>query len=378
MHVCKICNKDCESTRKLSYHLHLHNITPENYYRRFYLKPGEDLCENCGKPLQFKKLTKPFGKTCSKECFSKNKLTKERRGKTNIKKFGTENPFSSEKVKEQIKNTLYENYGGIGLQSTIIKDKAINTNLEKYGVDNPWKSKQIIENLKQNRLNKVEQFEKDNNCTEKQKLINEFGASWLSIEDTLDCIWLDNNHKFIMNYEISKIEELGPKYCRHALNDLEIEIFEFVKSICYDNIRQNDRKVLDGKELDLYIPKLKLGIEIDGDYWHSNIFKANDFHYNKSNLCRNKGIRLIHIQESLWKNNKDLYKVYLTKIFKNRNYYEIESQFNDCITLNYNFGLPQSIDNYELYTFSGPIKLNVTNYNVYGCGNAIYNKKKGN
>ena len=374
MEICKICNKDCETTRKLSYHLKQHNITPEQYYRQFYLKPGEDICENCGKPLKFIKLTRPFGKTCSRECFGKNKLTRERRNKTNLEKFGFENPYSSDKVKQKIKDTLITKYGGIGLGSDIIKQKIISTNIDTYGVDNPWKAKIVIDELKANMKTKIQQFELDNDCTERQTLINQYGASWLSIENELDCIWLDNNHKFIKNYEIPKIVSLGPKYCRHALNNLEVDIFNYIKSIYFDKIRQNDRKLLDGKELDIYLPKLKLGIEIDGDYWHSDIFKENDFHYNKSNLCLDKGIRLVHIQEYFWKTNPDLYKSYIQQLIHNRNYFEPIIK-DDCISLDYNFGLPDNIDNYELYQFSGPIKLDIINYNIYGCGNAIYKKK---
>lgn len=54
MHICKICNIDCLTTRKLSYHIkNQHNISSEEYYRKYYLKSKEDLCENCGKFLPF-------------------------------------------------------------------------------------------------------------------------------------------------------------------------------------------------------------------------------------------------------------------------------------------------------------------------------------
>ena len=377
--ICKICSYNCITIRKLSNHIkNQHNVTPEQYYRQYYIISGEDICENCGKPLKFIKLTKPFMKTCSKKCFGQNQLTKKRRNQTNIKRFGTENPYQSEQVKQKIKDTINKKYGGLGLSSTIIRNKIISTNLKRYGTNNPWKSKSIINKLKVNKLNKIKQFEIDNDCTEKQELINQYGASWLSIEKDLDCLWLDNNHKFIKNYEIDKIKLLGPKFCRHALNDLEIEIFNFVKSIYSDEIRQNDRKVLDGKELDLYLPKIKIGIEIDGDYWHSDLYKKYDFHYNKSNLCRKKGIRLIHIQEFIWKKDSNVYKNYLIKIVNHRNYFEIESQDNKYITLDYNLGLPQSIKNYKVYKFSGPIKLNNDNYIIYGCGNVIYKKIERN
>ena len=375
--ICQICHSNCLTIRKLGYHIKSqHNITPEEYYRKFYLVKNEDLCENCGKPLKFGKLTKPFAKTCSRNCVGKNNLTKERRNKTNLEKFGATNPFAAKQIKQQIKDTLIEKYGGYGLNSNIIKSKAISTNIKKYGVDNPWKAKAIIDEMKTNMKSKISQFELDNDCTERQTLIYQYGQSWLSIEQDLDCIWLDNNHKFIKNYELDKIKALGPKFCRHALNDLEVEIFNYVKSIYSGEIRQNDRRILGGKELDIYIPNLKLGIEIDGDYWHSDLYKDNDFHYNKSNMCLSLGIRLIHIQEYFWKNNPNKYKQYLKNLISNRNYFEIESKFDDCICLDYNLGLPEFIDNYIIDKFSGPIKFNIDNFNVYGSGNVIYRRKE--
>lgn len=374
--ICKLCNIDCLTIRKLSYHIRAqHNFTSEQYYRKFYLIEGEDLCENCKKPLKFYKLTKPFAKTCSKQCFGKNSLTKERRNKTNLERFGTKNTYESEKVKQQIRDTLTERYGGYGLASDIIKNKAISTNIERYGVDNPWKAKSIIDDIKVNMKAKIKQFEIDNDCTERQTLIYQYGASWLSIEQDLDSIWLDNNHKFIKNYELDKIEDLGPKYCRHAINNLELEIFNYIQSIYSGEIRQNDRKVLNGKELDIYLPKLQLGIEINGDYWHSDLYKEKDFHYNKSNICLDIGIRLIHIQEYFWKNDNNKYKQYLKYLINNHNYFEIISKTNEYIVLDYNFGLPNHIYNYTIDHFSGPIKLDIDNFNIYGSGNVFYKKK---
>jgi hypothetical protein len=50
--------------------------------------------------------------------------------------------------------------------------------------------------------------------------------------------------------------------------------------------------------LDLYIPSLSLAIEYNGTHWHSiEHCPIIDKHLNKSLLCREKGIRLIHIYE---------------------------------------------------------------------------------
>ena len=59
----------------------------------------------------------------------------------------------------------------------------------------------------------------------------------------------------------------------------------------------NNRKILKGKEIDIYIPDAKFGIEINGLYWHSNLYKSDDYHLNKTKLCEQQEIQLIHIFE---------------------------------------------------------------------------------
>lgn len=62
----------------------------------------------------------------------------------------------------------------------------------------------------------------------------------------------------------------------------------------------NNRSVLGGKELDIYIPSHKLAIECNGIYWHAdNTSLPNDRtrHYSKWNLCRGLGIQLLTFWE---------------------------------------------------------------------------------
>jgi hypothetical protein len=54
------------------------------------------------------------------------------------------------------------------------------------------------------------------------------------------------------------------------------------------------RKKLSGKECDVYIPELKLGIEVDGSYWHKDKFEQDKA---KGNFIRNKGFNFIRIRE---------------------------------------------------------------------------------
>lgn len=59
---------------------------------------------------------------------------------------------------------------------------------------------------------------------------------------------------------------------------------------------QNERKTIDG-ELDFYIPDKKIAIEFNGVYWHSEVFKSKDYHYNKWLSCKNENIQLFSIWE---------------------------------------------------------------------------------
>lgn len=60
-----------------------------------------------------------------------------------------------------------------------------------------------------------------------------------------------------------------------------------------------------GQELDIYIPEKKLAIEVNGTYWHSEQQgKDKQYHYTKSKLCREAGVRLIHVWEHEWNNDR--------------------------------------------------------------------------
>lgn len=120
-----------------------------------------------------------------------------------------------------------------------------------------------------------------------------------------------------------------------------------------------DRSVLQGFELDLYSRLYKLAVEINGTYWHSAKYKDIYYHQQKTIACANKGIRLIHIFEYEWfddrlKNKNIDYIDYLlhnknNPYLKELNLYCIEERFSSEIevfliknSLTYN---PNCIDN---------------------------------
>ena len=93
----------------------------------------------------------------------------------------------------------------------------------------------------------------------------------------------------------------------------EKELFSFIKGMCNDAIN-NDRKTLDGYELDVLVPSKQIAFEFDGIFWHNENNKTNDYHLNKTIICNNKGVRLIHIFEDEWINKKNIWKSMITNI----------------------------------------------------------------
>lgn len=154
-----------------------------------------------------------------------------------------------------MKDTCLERYGSENVfSSEEIKRKIEQTNLDKYGVKNPQQNADIRNKSKQ---------------TVKER----YGVN---------CGFLVNPPK-----NVSKGER---------------EVQQLVRDVYSDSLN-NDRKVIKPLELDIYIPSLRVGIEYDGDYWHSlDYMKQRDV--IKEQLCLSKNITLIRVKESDWKNNK--------------------------------------------------------------------------
>lgn len=102
----------------------------------------------------------------------------------------------------------------------------------------------------------------------------------------------------------------------HYLNasKSEDEIADFIKNKGFAIIR-NDRSILDNKhELDIYIPDKQFAIEFDGVFWHNEVNKPINYHLDKTEECKKKGIRLIHIFEDEWLDKSNIWKSMLNNL----------------------------------------------------------------
>lgn len=98
----------------------------------------------------------------------------------------------------------------------------------------------------------------------------------------------------------------GNKAIKHSYSSAdEKEIGEFITSLGFE--WHTDRQILNGQELDIYIPAKNLAIEYNGNLWHSEQYgKKKTYHLHKLEKCNNVGINLIQIFEDEFALKKDI------------------------------------------------------------------------
>lgn len=88
----------------------------------------------------------------------------------------------------------------------------------------------------------------------------------------------------------------------------EDEIYHYLKDeLGIDNVVRRCRDIIPPMEIDIYLPKYKIGIEYNGLIWHSEKFKTDkNYHLNKLNRCTDKGIKLIQIFEDEFDEKREI------------------------------------------------------------------------
>lgn len=99
-------------------------------------------------------------------------------------------------------------------------------------------------------------------------------------------------------------------------NQTEKEIIDFISG--YDMNCGKTRKIISPYEIDVYSETYKFGIELNGEYWHSENKKNKNYHLNKQILAENNNIRLIQIYYTEWIDKKHVIKS-IIKSFLNKN-----------------------------------------------------------
>jgi very-short-patch-repair endonuclease len=252
----------------------------------------------CDYPLQNPNIVKKSGKIV-KEIVNKQEYI-ENKKKTSNEKYGCDYPISSEIVKDKIEKTNIERYGHrCSLLNDIIKEKSKKTLMNIYGVEHPMKSSVIVKKLIETKSESA-----------KKHIIEQYPE--LDILDvknhtvTINCEECQNTYNISISLLYLRNRE-GIKKCLNcnpyhtSQSKYEHKLIDWLKEI---NIKFDEKRrdLISPLELDLYLPEYNIAFEINGLYWHSELQKDKDYHLNKTKMCLENNIHLIH----LWQDQVEL------------------------------------------------------------------------
>lgn len=246
-------------------------------YDDFSLNLG--ICPECGNRCKFKSITRGYHKYCCCSCATSSKEVQDKTKKTCLKRYNTEYSFQSENNRRKSKVTLLRKYGeDNAMKCDYIQKKAQETMLSRFGKPYTFQCEEIKRKSEETCLRK-------------------YGVSHPSQnKDIYDKIKETNNLKYgcdnpaknkniknkIKNTNISLYGVACPGISSSPVSKREKEFQEYIRDIYDGAILKNDSKVLCGKEIDVYLPELKIGFEFNGDYWHMNPRIYSGDYYNKT------------------------------------------------------------------------------------------------
>jgi len=122
--------------------------------------------------------------------------------------------------------------------------------------------------------------------------------------------------KNFINRTSLNLRDASLKIEKSFISKPEKSLKEFLKSLNI-NFDSNNRKLLNGVEIDIINHEKKIGIEFDGNLYHSENYggKLRNFHLNKTELMNKKDYSLIHIFEDEWFLKNDIIKNKLKHLF---------------------------------------------------------------
>lgn len=383
-------------------------------------------CKECDKQIKFgRSITEGYNTYCSLQCSGKSEERKqssintfmskygvpycnseesiEKRNETNLVKYGCENPFGNQDIKNKICETKLRIYGFTSAtKNDEIKEKIKNSTIKSIGVPTAL----ILESSKLNsKLYSNKKFR------EKYYFLNIISSNKSIV--TIKCDVCNNPydiHTGNLHHRVNM--NVNPCTICNPISTSSISegnLRSFVESFGL-TIDSNNRMLMGNKqELDIYIKEKNIAIEYNGLFWHSDYKVPDNYHLTKTELCENKGVKLIHIFEDEWIIKQNIVKSNIKNILGlidynvSHRYCEIKDVNNEdkdiflnennifgTIDSDINLGLyydnylislmvfNKNNDNYELLRFSNKLNTNVTGgeYKLFDYFIDTYNPEK--
>lgn len=251
--------------------------------------PNEYLC-SCGNKITFHRNWRDGYRTaCSAKCAQSKNSAKEKRQKTNILKWGVDNVSKSDEIKKRTEESNLKKWGTKStFQNPSVREKWKQNMKSKWGVDHYFRTEDFKEKSKNYYLKKwgvTHQLQIDDvKMKIKSTCLQRYGVeTYLNTPHSRSCIKKSNRSK------------------------PEDDIIKYLNEIGFYP-KNNLNSIIPPYSLDIYIPEKNLAIEFNGLYWHSEKYKNKNYHLDKTLLCRESGIDLIHVWEDDWELRGEIIK----------------------------------------------------------------------
>ena len=324
-----------------SQYSNLTNISEKIYWWRFGLT-SVPKCD-CGADLKFMGIKKGYARFCSVKCSRNSLVTKAKAAQTCIERYGVDNPRKSEIIKTKAAQTCIERYGVDNPSKSPDVIKRINaTSMKKYGTQWIGQSAPVKEKIKQTCTERYgvgsgieTEFARIRRREANLELMTDRYAEIVDVDHSeyiCSCPHPNCNKCAERTYKVpvqvffdrrrDKTEpctHLLPIKSPNKISGLEIQVQLILDELNLEyQVQRND--LIDGRlQLDIYIPKHNIAIEVNGCYNHSIHHHAKDFEpdrqYKKYISCQEHGIRLISIWEDWLKNKPDIVRSLLRSKF---------------------------------------------------------------
>ena len=206
---------------------------------------------------------------------------------TNLEKYGVENPFQADKVKQKIKQTIIENHGGVETASSEIakkiaatkekrygdstftnREKCKQTVQERYGVDNVYASSEVLEKKKQSY---IEHYGVDNPM--KSKEVREKGKSTMLSRYGYDNYGKSNKSRQYLGSEEFKAKRRRTlhEHGTYGKSQSEDRCYDLLQSIFPNAVHHYTSNVYPF-ECDMYVSELDLYVECNFFWTHGGHF----------------------------------------------------------------------------------------------------------
>jgi len=243
----------------------------------------------------------------------KNFNNREKANKTIFEKFGVKHHLQAKESMDKLKKTNLEKYGE---EYTVNTDKCVEAqkkaNMELYDVEYFFSSDKYKKKAYEKKIKKLEKVLDDSSV--KFDLNNYTKIRNKSKDGSVEYIMYEVECK-VCGYKFGATLKNQKIICRNCYpvdntnSILQREMREFLSD---NNIifRENDRQLIKPFEVDFYIKSHKLALELNGNYWHSEMGGGKDkkYHLSKTQLCHRKDVKLIHIFEDEWMFKKEIIK----------------------------------------------------------------------